>query len=210
MNRRLLYRLSPATLGAVLVAALTGCAPEEEPRRFQGQPTVATETAPDIGTGGSVGAASADNSPGVLYDTPEGWTPTEAGGVRRAAFEVVSGTHKVEVTGMQLPGQVEALLPNVNRWRRQVQLGQITQADLEKMIKPLPVAGTDGSYVELVGPEGAKPRLAMLAVLATLDGKSWLFRMIGDADLALREKQHFEGFVRSVKLPSADTSRHVN
>jgi hypothetical protein len=149
------------------------------------------------------------NSP-LVFDTPEGWTPTEVSGVRRAAFEVTSGTQKVEITGMQLPGRVEALLPNVNRWRRQVQLGQITQADLEKMVKRLPIAGADADYVELVSPEGAKPRLAMLAVLATCDGQSWLFRMIGDADLTLREKNHFEGFVKSVKISSANTSRHGN
>jgi hypothetical protein len=143
-------------------------------------------------------------------DTPEGWTRSEARGVRSATFLVTDGGQKAEVSVMQLPGAVEALLPNVNRWRRQVQLGEITQAELEKTVSPIQVAGMKGRYVELVGPEGAKPRLAMLAVVATQGGRSWLFRMTGDADLALREKDRFQRFAKSVKLSTAEEAQHDN
>jgi hypothetical protein len=59
-----------------------------------------------------------------------------------------------------------------------------------------------------VGPEDAKPRLAMLIVLVNHEGKSWMFRMTGDADLALREKEGFHGFLKSFKLPTGDKPKN--
>jgi hypothetical protein len=165
--------------------------------------------APKSAKGSSSAPKSAESSTAPAeYDVPKGWTSSEVAGVLRAAFEVTDGERKGEVTVMELPGRVQPLLPNVNRWRRQVKLAEITQADLEKALQPRPAGGVDGQYLELVGPEGAKPREAMLVVLAFKNGKSWLFRLKGDADLALREKERFLGFVKSFKLSSADQEKN--
>ena len=123
----------------------------------------------------------------------------------RAAFHVAEGDQKVEITVIELAGSVETLLPNVNRWRRQIQLGEITQAELEKTVKPIQVAGMEGHYVELLGPEDAQPRLAALRVVASHEGRTWMFSMTGDADLVLREKERFQGFVRSARFAPAGT-----
>ncbi|MHB1035047.1 MAG: hypothetical protein ACYC35_10230 [Pirellulales bacterium] len=154
-------------------------------------------------SGGSPSVLTKGGSQPLEYDAPQGWTPNETRGAGRAAFHVADGDRKVEVTVVELPGSVEKLLPNVNRWRQQVHLGPTTQVELEKAIKPVQVAGSAGQYIEFVGPASEKPRLAMLVVLANHDGKTWLFRMTGDADLTLREKERFLGFAKSFKLPTA-------
>jgi hypothetical protein len=164
--------------------------------------TVRFVTPEDDGPASVSTAAGGGNSP-LKYDAPEGWTPREVRGMRRVAFHVAENDQKVEITAIELPGSVEALLPNVNRWRQQIELGEITQAELEKTVNPIQVDGVEGHYIELVGPEDAQRRLAMLRVVAIHDGRTWLFSMTGDADLVLREKERFQGFVRSVKL-SAD------
>jgi hypothetical protein len=153
-------------------------------------------------------AGSGGKSPTLQYETPQGWTPGEAQGAAKAAFQVADKDRKAEVTVMQLPGRVEPLLPNVNRWRKQVKLGEITKAELEKILQPIQADGVEAQYLELVGPEDAKPREAMLVVLAAHDGNSWLFRLQGDAELALREKERFQGFVKSVKLSKADKGKN--
>ena len=107
------------------------------------------------------------------YDAPEGWTPTEARGAGRAAFSVADGDRNVEVSVIELPGRVESLLTNVNLWRRRIPLDQITQDELDRTLQTIPVGDQEGHYIELVGPEGAEPRRAMLIVLATHDGKVW-------------------------------------
>ena len=59
-----------------------------------------------------------------------------------------------------------------------------------------------------MGPEDAERRLAILRVVAAHDGMTWLFNMTGDADLALREKERFQAFVRSVKFSMADGAQN--
>jgi hypothetical protein len=174
-----------------------------EKARFQEFVKSVSFAAPKSGGSPSVLTQNGSGSPPLKLDAPEGWTPSEARGAGRAAFHVADGDRKVEIAVVELPGSVEKLLPNVNRWRQQVHLDPTTQAELETTLKPIQVAGLEGKYIELVGPEGAKPRLAMLIVLVNRDGKSWLFRMTGDADLALREKERFQGFAKSFKLPTA-------
>jgi hypothetical protein len=164
-----------------------------------------------VATGGEGPPSVSTGAGGGLpmeYDAPKGWTPSEARGAGRAAFHVADGDRKVEIVVVELPASVEKLLPNVNRWRRQVQLGPITQAELEKTLQPIQVAGGAGRYIESVGPEDAKPRLAMLVVLASHGGKSWLFRMTGDAGLALRERERFQAFARSFKPSTADKGKN--
>lgn len=160
--------------------------------------------------GGSLSVLTKDASSGqpVKYDTPKGWTPSDTRGAGRATFHVADGDRKVEVTVVELPGSVEKLLPNVNRWRQQLHLDPTSQVEMEKTLKPIQVGGSAGKYIELVGPEGAKPRLAMLVVLASQEGKTWLFRVTGDADLALREKERFQSFAKSFELPAADKGKH--
>jgi hypothetical protein len=165
-------------------------------------------SAPKSDDSPSVLTETGDDGPPLKYDAPDGWKPSETGGVGKAAFHVADGDRNVDITVMQLPGLVEKLLLNVNRWRRQVQLDEITQAELEKTVQPIKVAGEEGQYVELVGPQSAKPRRAMLVVLASRGGKSWMFRMTGDAELALREKERFQGFVKSFKFPTADKGKN--
>lgn len=179
-----------------------------EKTRFQEFVKSISFVAPKSGGSPSVLVKDGSGSQPPEYDAPEGWTPSDAGGAGRAAFHVADGDRKVEVTVVELPGSVEKLLPNVNRWRQQIHLDQTTQVEMEKTLKPIQVAGLAGKYIELVGPEGTKPRLAMLVVLVSHDGKSWLFRMTGDADLALREKDRFQGFAKSFKLPAADKGKN--
>mgnify|MGYP002390050355 CR=1 FL=1 len=141
----------------------------------------------------------------MVWDAPDGWMADEAGGMGRAAFHVAEGEQNVEINVLELAGSVEMLLPNVNRWRRQIQLAEIAQAELEKTVTPIQVAGMEGHYVELLGPEDAQPRPAALRVVVSHEGKTWLFSMTGDADLVLREKERFLGFVRSARLAPAGT-----
>jgi hypothetical protein len=212
-------RLVPLAAGVVLALALAGCQRDDEPRRFQVPVEKTVESAPDLGTKMSMAPSTADG-PGLTYDTPKGWVPGNATGMRKAAFVVQDGDQKVEVTAIDLavgPGAASgagALLPNVNRWRGQIKLPETTQAELDKSVRRIQVADVEGSYVELLEPEGSDSRQAILAVVATRGGKAWFFKLWGHAELALREKPRFEEFVKSVrfeesvKLSTPDKAQH--
>ncbi len=115
-------------------------------------------------------------------------------------------TGKLEVTAIDLIARGNDLLPNVNRWRGQIQLEEIDQAELDDSRRRIQLGDVEGDYVELVGPEGTEPRQAILAVMALQDGKAWFFKLWGDAELAQREKDRFEQFVQSVRFVTSDPS----
>jgi len=124
--------------------------------------------------------------------------------MRRAAFIVRDGEREVEITVIDLAPAVGEVLPNVNRWRGQVRLPPTTQAEIDRDIKKLKLGDIEADYVQLVGPAKAKPRETILAAIALAKGKAWFFKLKGDAELAQRERERFEAFVKSVRFNKAN------
>lgn len=155
-------------------------------------------------------AAAAANSIELTYETPEGWSAGKAGGMRQAAFQVVDGKRTAEITVISLPQSGGERLPNVNRWRKQVKLDDTTAEQLAKDLQEIPLGTVTGDYVELAGPADAKPRESILAVMADMAGSTWFFKLKGDADLAERERERFQAFVRSVKFSSKEKTKALN
>jgi len=202
------YRLVTPIMGAVWACALAGCSPQEEPRRYRAPKEEAPEAAAHH-PGGMASAMPPAAAARLAYETPEGWATGElSGGMRKAAFVVQDGERKVEITAIDLNATAGALLPNVNRWRGQIELGEFTQVELDEAVVPIQVAGVEGHYVELLGPEEADPRQAILGVVAIHGQKAWFFKLWGDAELALREKERFRDFVKSVRLDAAPRPHH--
>jgi hypothetical protein len=146
------------------------------------------------------GAAKPATQENLTYDVPKGWTPgaleVSRGGVtvrRAAVFEVRDGDQRVEVTVTKLPAS--AMLGNVNRWRGQIGLESITNQQFDEVKKQLEFAGRPADYVQFVG-----EKEAILGVIAVLGPEAWFVKLQGSADLAAREKEHFEAFVKSIRM----------
>ncbi len=189
-----------AVLSALLALTMAACTRQDE---------ISTYEEPE-----TPGASSTRNMPAknatmppvaqrLAYETPEGWSPGQAGGMRKAAFTVEKDGKKVDITVIDLSATAGALLPNINRWRQQIQLGELTEAEMEESIEEVPAAGVQGHFVELVGPQEAEPRQAILAIVALQGGKSWFFKLWGDPELALAEKERFLEFAKSLKFEAA-------
>jgi hypothetical protein len=140
----------------------------------------------------------------LTYDVPQGWTQGRVGGMRKAAFNVTDGEQSVEITVIDLKSSAGELLPNVNLWRGQIQLGETTQEELDRQIKKIKVGPATGHTIELVGPEGTEPRQAILGVVLIDADRAWFFKLKGNAELAEREKERFEAFVQSVRFTAAE------
>jgi hypothetical protein len=142
----------------------------------------------------------------LSYTKPEGWSSGKLTSLRKAAFEVIDLDleQRIDITVISVGGD---LLSNVNRWRGQIQLQKITQAELDRDLKTIEVDGDASPYVVLVGPEKPKPRQSILAVIATKSGRTWFIKLMGHTELAAREKQNFESFVRSIRFSKPDGSR---
>jgi hypothetical protein len=160
-------------------------------------PSLASTTSSRPPMPGATPATPADK---LMYDVPSGWTPgaleVSRGGVtvrRAAVFEAREGDQRVEVTVTKLPAS--AMLSNVNRWRGQIGLDSITAQEFDEVKKQIEFAGRPADYVQFVG-----EKEAILGVIAVRENDAWFVKLQGTADLAAREKQHFESFVKSIRL----------
>jgi hypothetical protein len=101
----------------------------------------------------------------ITWTAPVGWQ-TESGTreQRYATFRV--GPDNLEVTITALDRKGNEVLPNVNRWRKQIGLGEITAAELTQATRIIEIAGTTATLVDAIGPPDAE-RKQLLAAAAT-------------------------------------------
>jgi hypothetical protein len=136
--------------------------------------------------------------PAIRATVPDNWRAGKAGVMRKAAYDVTEGDRRIEITVIDLPKTDAPLLSQVNRWRGQVGLDEISEAELQQQVQELPLGAAMGHYVEALGSEQA-----VLAVVAERDGTERFFKLMGDRELAERERDHFRAFVQSAELSDA-------
>ncbi len=134
---------------------------------------------------------------GLEYDKPENWNKTAGTSFSRAAFEVAEGDKSIQITVSALAAAGGERLPNINRWRGQLGLAEITEDQLKDEMKEIQIDGLPGDYVALIGEQKA-----LFGVIVEQGPYAWFFKLIGDKDLAAREKASFENFVKSVRFGS--------
>jgi hypothetical protein len=142
----------------------------------------------------------------ITYTVPEGWTETGPRSgmiVVLTSFQIREGGGSAQVDVTPLGPMTGDLLANVNRWRSQVALQPIGQAELQKdPPRDVKVDGSAGTYFDLAGPAGAGAK-RMLVVMFKRGQRTWYLKMIGDADVVAKNKGKFESFVQSVKFTGA-------
>ncbi len=90
------------------------------------------------------------------WETPEGWTEEEAGGMRLATLKVPAeeGTESIEmsVIGLPLVGDWDAqVLDNANRWRKQLQQPPLAAEAIGDELKPLADVAEGAVLFDTVG-----------------------------------------------------------
>lgn len=126
------------------------------------------------------------------WTVPEKWTAAPIGPMQVAKFSVpVQDAAKADVTVSVFPSESGGTLANVNRWRKQLGLGEIDEKALETVTKPLDA--TPGSLlVDLKNP----PR-AMLGAIVPRDGQWFFYKMMGDTPAVEAAREDFVRFVKS-------------
>lgn len=141
-------------------------------------------------------AAERGTSPGFTSAVPEGWTKGVPRQFQLASYEVRDGSKQANISVSQAGGDLNA---NINRWRGQVQLPPLDEAGIKQQMQKVTIGGHEGMLVELAGPDRASGQ-AILGAVVNVGGEQWFFKLMGDAELAAREKSHFEEFLKSVKF----------
>ncbi len=88
------------------------------------------------------------------------------------------------------------MVANVNRWRQQLGLDALPENELNKLVTPLDLSDGKATLVDLIG-VGEKTRL--VGAIVPREGKTWFYKLMGDAQVVGREKEAFTKFVQTAK-----------
>jgi hypothetical protein len=197
----------PALIAAGLLAGVSltaaGCAPEDEIAHYStpkpesietpitrpaGMPAMPPGMMP--GAGRPSPSASADD---LQFKKPEGWTEAAPKPLTLKVFEKVEGDQRIEITISVAGGD---LTQNMNRWRSQINLPEVSADELAKEYKPIEVNGIAGKYIEMNSTEPSKQ--SIYGAVIDDDGATWFIKLRGSTALAEQERANFTEFAKSV------------
>lgn len=161
---------------------------------------------PPMGAPAAPGAATAQ-PPQVTGTPPPNWEAQPLSSMRLASY-LVKGDNgaAADISLVALTGPAGGALDNVNRWLTQLGQPAITAEQLEKAAQHVNSPLGDVTVVDLEGlPQGADAAKdgRIIAGIASVDGRTFFFKMRGNAALAESQKAGFIEWIGTVKPAEA-------
>jgi hypothetical protein len=88
----------------------------------------------------------------VRWTLPAGWKEEKGGPARVASLFFGAGDPKLEMTVVRLPGDGGGLAANINRWRDQIGLEKLGDAEAAALVQKVAASGFEVQVVDLIGP----------------------------------------------------------
>jgi hypothetical protein len=129
----------------------------------------------------------------LTWTLPKGWTEQAGSGMRYATI-TSPADRKLDVAVTTFPGTVGGTLANINRWRQQVGLDPIVEANLDKTTTKVDAGGIQVIVADLDGPQQR-----MLAVIVPDKDQTWFLKMTGDKELVGKNKDDFVALAKSLR-----------
>jgi hypothetical protein len=175
-----------ALLPLLVIAALAAC--RQDPIEVR---VVPKEESP------SAEMAAPPRPSGLRWTAPDGWKEVAGSGMRVATFQLPQTDGKAEVTVVALPGDVGGELANVNRWRSQLALPPIAEADLASARASVKTPLGAVFVYDFTGSGEKKTRL--VAGMIDVSGTIWFFKLMGDEKAVAAAKPAFLKLLEGLK-----------
>lgn len=130
------------------------------------------------------------------WEVPEGWKSVPASTMRLASFAVGNGG---DFSVVALGPAAGGTLANLNRWRGQLGLAPIAEAEVAAATSSVPMNGGQTAILAELAGEGQFAGRKMLAAIVPRPDRTWFFKLTGDAALVTAERERFVKFLKSVK-----------
>ena len=185
----------------ILCAVLAiGCEKKETIAFYNAPKDPPPTTAPvmsiaDVNPGGGTGAGGAGGAEAktsLHWDAPKAWKEMPPSSMRVAQFRA-NDDPPVDLTVIPLGPESGALLPNVNRWERELAIPPSPQEKLGEVTKQTKVNDLDVTMVDL---KGAEKRT--LAAIVPFGGRVWFFKMQGPNDIVAKQQENFNAFIATL------------
>ena len=163
-----------------------------------GEMPMAAATTPPA-TASEAAPAADDTSP--KWNIPSNWVEKPAGAMLFKSFSIAdnSGGSGI-VTISFFGGAVGGTLANVNRWRGQMGLDSVEDAQLAGATATLDTAAGKATSVDIEG-SGEKAGQRLVAVIVPHGDNTWFYKLLGEKTLVAKEKDSFVNFVKTVQYP---------
>jgi hypothetical protein len=202
-------RLALLTLAAF--ALLTACrdakvenyrVPKEKPDPLPPILTGEVPVPPSAPTAGADMASTAvptATGEGLTWTAPAEWHAKPLSTMRKGSYAVTGADGaEADLSITAFPGDVGGELANVNRWRGQLQLGPLGEAELAGATTSVNHNGLTFVVVDIANPSASSPQ-RILGAFAAYDGATWYFKLMGPDALVARAKPAFLAFLQTVK-----------
>jgi hypothetical protein len=141
---------------------------------------------------GTPPSPSEAGAPEFQWKIPDAWQKLPAGQMQIAKFSVPEKDGaKAEVSVSVFPSDTGGTLANVNRWRRQMGLGEVDESGLQSCVTGLDAA--PGAVLVTLTNEQRQ----MLGAIVPRQGKWWFYKMLGDAPAVASAHEDFVRFVKT-------------
>ncbi|MDF7798479.1 hypothetical protein P4C99_03345 [Pontiellaceae bacterium B1224] len=137
--------------------------------------------------------AQAPASPGFTADLPDGWTENPGSGMRKASYSIEGTAIDFYLTSLSV-GDVPS---NVNRWRGQVGLPDVSAEEITEDVQVFTAGGHEVSYIEIYNEEGGK---GIIAAIIDLSPSYWYFTAKGSVDELQAKASEIRGFLESIQF----------
>ena len=148
-------------------------------------------------------AAGGEAAAKPTWTVPAGWQEGELAQFLVARYVIQTAENAVAVVNVSmLDGDGGGLLPNVNRWRGQLGLPPITEAELAA----LPTFDANGAKAVVADFTGTDPKsqksARLVGVVVPRNGQTWFYKLMGDVNVVGAQKDALIQFVQSAKYPA--------
>ena len=147
-------------------------------------------------------ATDAGNIP--TWTVPDGWQPAPLSQFLIAKFSITAADGaQAAVNVSSLAGDGGGLTANVNRWRGQLDLAPLADADLANL-PTIDVSGGTATLIDISGTDGRTGKPARLVgVVLPSGGQTWFYKLMGDESVVAQQKDAFTKFIQLAKYPDA-------
>jgi hypothetical protein len=176
------------------------------------------QTAPTdmAGMSGMAAPVAAAAAPGIHWQKPEVWQEQPGKSMRIGSFLIPGPDgRKAEVAVTTFPGDVGGDFANVNRWRSQIQLPPIAEAELGSAITSVDLPTGKFQLLDITSAEpliDGKYKARILGAWLKQPDRTWFFKLMGDAESVGAQREALLAFLRSVEIaaPNPATTEPAN
>ncbi len=147
--------------------------------------------------------AASSGQPKPQWQVPAGWQEVPGGQFLVAKLSVSGGENAQAAVNVSLSaGEGGGVAMNVNRWRGQLGLAPLADAELKTALTSVDTAGGKAMFVDMSGTDGRTGQKARLvAAIVSQSGQTWFYKLMGNEQVVAQQKDAFTKFVQTAQYP---------